>query len=55
MAEIPKMMKALIKNNPTQSYSYTDLEVPKPKEGEVLVKMEEKRFFLIGQKKQILN
>jgi threonine 3-dehydrogenase len=34
------MMKCLIKNKPTQSYEYTEIEVPEPKEGELLVEME---------------
>lgn len=40
MAEIPAKMKALLKSKAMTSYEYTDIDVPEPKEGEILVKME---------------
>ena len=36
---LPSTMKALIKSKPGVSYSYEDVPVPKPKEGELLVKV----------------
>lgn len=40
MAGIPTKMKALVKAKAMVSYEYTDVDVPEPKEGEILVKME---------------
>ena len=37
---IEKTMKALIKELDKPSYEYKDIEVPKPKAGEILLKME---------------
>ncbi|XP_050392902.1 L-threonine 3-dehydrogenase [Patella vulgata] len=40
MAEIPKTMKALVKRNENESYSYEDMPVPQPSEDEVLIKVD---------------
>lgn len=40
MAQIPTKMKALVKDGPMQSYTYREIDVPVPKEDEILVKME---------------
>lgn len=40
MAEVPKKMKALLKAKAQTSYEYAEVDVPEPKEGEILVKME---------------
>lgn len=37
--EIPKFMKALVKDSPTESYVYKDVPVPQPGQGELLVKV----------------
>lgn len=38
--EIPQTMKALVKSKAMTSYDYTDVKVPEPQEGEILVKVE---------------
>lgn len=39
MASIPVSMKALVKESPTESYVLKDVPVPKPGEGELLLKV----------------
>ena len=39
-ANIPKTMKALVKKQEDVSYSYEDIPVPEPKEGEVLLRVD---------------
>ncbi|ETO29942.1 hypothetical protein RFI_07180 [Reticulomyxa filosa] len=36
--EIPKKMKGLVKEDPTEGYVYKELDVPEPMEGELLIK-----------------
>ena len=37
---IPKRMKALIKEQDGPSYTYTEVDVPEPSEGEVLIRVD---------------
>lgn len=37
---IPKKMKALVKQTEGPSYSYVDMDVPEPGDGEVLIKVD---------------
>lgn len=39
MATIPKSMKALVKETPSESYEYKVVPVPQPNLGELLVKV----------------
>ncbi|XP_003382380.1 PREDICTED: uncharacterized protein LOC100634840 isoform X1 [Amphimedon queenslandica] len=46
MATLPKFMKALVKESPTESYLYKDVPVPQPSKDELLVKV--KKVALCG-------